>query len=128
MNKSTKEIGNWGEKQACKYLRSKGYKILERNFYTRAGEVDIIAAVESSSEENLSFIEVKTRTDSPSSGSAERASKSAQKFKTMLPIAKKFCSQAEENYNSYVFNFEHISVYVDKENQSVKFKKYSILN
>ena len=38
-----RELGAWGEERAAKYLRSKGYTILERNFRCRAGEIDIIA-------------------------------------------------------------------------------------
>lgn len=36
------EIGKFGEAIACKYLKSKGYKIIERNFRKKWGEIDII--------------------------------------------------------------------------------------
>lgn len=49
--------GKKGEDAATEFLRKKGYKILERNFRTQFGEVDLIAR-----EDNvLVFIEVKTR-------------------------------------------------------------------
>ena len=51
------DIGKKGEEEAVSYLKSKNYKILEQNFHTRWGEVDIIA----SKDNKLSFIEVKTR-------------------------------------------------------------------
>lgn len=52
-----KQLGQWGEGQAVKLLEKKGYKIVERNFYTRYGEIDIIAK----DKDYLVFIEVKTR-------------------------------------------------------------------
>ncbi len=57
MNK--RQIGAIGEKIAQKYLINKKYKIITTNFYTKRGEIDIIAT-----ENNyLIFIEVKTRTN-----------------------------------------------------------------
>lgn len=53
------EIGKLGEDLACKYLQNKGYKILERNFEARQGEIDIIALDKS----EIVFIEVKTRSN-----------------------------------------------------------------
>ncbi len=35
--------GAWGEDAACGYLEGLGYRIVERNFRTRFGEIDIIA-------------------------------------------------------------------------------------
>lgn len=46
-----------GENLAVEYLRKKGYKIIDRNFRKRYGEIDIIAL----SGDTLVFIEVKTR-------------------------------------------------------------------
>jgi len=55
---STKIKGDIGEEFACKYLAENGYKILERNFRIRGGEIDIIAL----DGITLVYIEVKTRT------------------------------------------------------------------
>ena len=38
-----KELGDWGEERAARYLRLRGYRILGRNFRCRQGEIDIIA-------------------------------------------------------------------------------------
>jgi len=46
-----------GEEIACKLLKNKGFKILERNFRKSYGEIDIIAT----DRETLVFVEVKTR-------------------------------------------------------------------
>jgi len=40
---NTKTKGNLAEDKASEYLQSKSYKIVERNFYSRFGEIDIIA-------------------------------------------------------------------------------------
>lgn len=49
--------GKLGEELACKFLKEKGYLILERNYKIRGGELDIIAR----DKEDLVFVEVKTR-------------------------------------------------------------------
>ena len=58
MNK--RKFGIIGEKIAQDYLRKNGYDILKTNFYTKRGEIDIIAAIN----HTIVFIEVKTRTNS----------------------------------------------------------------
>lgn len=52
-----KSLGNLGENLALKQLKNNGYKILERNFRSKFGEIDIIAQ----EGDFLVFIEVKTR-------------------------------------------------------------------
>ncbi|EQB39583.1 hypothetical protein M947_06210 [Sulfurimonas hongkongensis] len=51
--------GNIAEDRACAYLDENGFMIIERNFYSRFGEIDIIATKESV----LHFIEVKSGLD-----------------------------------------------------------------
>lgn len=57
--KTTTETGRFGEELATKFLRKKGYKILERNFRAGHNEIDIIAE----NKEYTVFVEVKTRTE-----------------------------------------------------------------
>ena len=52
-----KFLGRKGEVEAAKYLIKQGYVILEKNFKTHVGEIDIIA----SENETICFVEVKTR-------------------------------------------------------------------
>ena len=52
-----RHYGELGEAFAEKYLDSKGYKILKKNFRSGAGEIDIVAQ----DADTLVFVEVKTR-------------------------------------------------------------------
>jgi putative endonuclease len=53
-----KELGKKGEDLALQYLKKNGYRIFEKNYVCKLGEVDIIAR----EKDTLAFIEVKTRT------------------------------------------------------------------
>lgn len=53
-----KNLGAWGEAIAEKYLKSKGYGIIFRNYRKRVGEIDLVAKKKN----KTIFIEVKTRT------------------------------------------------------------------
>lgn len=54
---SRSALGNLGEERVAKFLETKGYEIVERNYRCPAGEIDIIAKDGS----DLVFLEVKTR-------------------------------------------------------------------
>ncbi len=53
-------IGQWGETQACLFLKRHGFTVVERNFHGSMGEIDIVATKAN----DYYFIEVKTRQDS----------------------------------------------------------------
>jgi putative endonuclease len=52
-------LGERGENVAAKFLTQAGYKILQRNYRSRLGEIDIVAR----QGRTLVFVEVKTRAD-----------------------------------------------------------------
>lgn len=56
-----KATGNYGEDLAAKYIAQKGFQIIERNFRTRNGEIDIIAIDRRKKQDVLVCIEVKAR-------------------------------------------------------------------
>ena len=58
LSANKRQMGTSYEIKAEEYLLQKGYKILERNFRNRSGEIDIIAK----DGEYFCFIEVKYRT------------------------------------------------------------------
>ncbi len=54
---SSRQTGDRGEEIALRYLAEKGYEVLERNYRTRQGEMDLILR----GERALVFVEVKLR-------------------------------------------------------------------
>ena len=72
-NTYRQSLGRWGEQVAAAYLEAQGYAILERNFRTPYGEIDLVAQRQPSASHGHAsqaelpvtvFIEVKTRTSS----------------------------------------------------------------
>jgi putative endonuclease len=59
VNNLRQVLGKEGEKAAERYLRKKGYRVVERNYRCSAGEVDLIVL----DRRVVVFVEVKTRTD-----------------------------------------------------------------
>jgi len=60
--RDSKALGDAAERTAAKFLKKHGYTLLARNFSTRAGEIDIIAA----DGETICFVEVRSRGSSDS--------------------------------------------------------------
>ncbi len=73
MNK--RQLGSDYEEKACQYLVGKGYKIIERNFRTYKGEIDIVAK----DGQYIVFVEVKYRTKNSFGYSAEAVNVHKQK-------------------------------------------------
>lgn len=64
---NNRATGTDKEKRAAEYLESRGMKIVERNFRSRQGEIDLIGYHQG----YLVFVEVKYRTDSVKGYAAE---------------------------------------------------------
>lgn len=93
---NTKKIGNKGEDKACKYLIKNDYKIIERNWSCRIGEIDIIATKKNT----LYFIEVKSLPN----GNVELLSKVLNKNKQqkIIKTSKRFLINHRQYNNSYI--------------------------
>lgn len=93
---NTKSIGNDGENRAADYLVSKGFEIIERNWRTNRGEIDIIAF----KNDTLVFVEVKTLPN----GTLDMIQRELnnQKRERILKTSKRFLLKHREYNNSYV--------------------------
>ena len=80
MTQLRRQTGKTGEDLACDFLEKLNYVIIERNFYSRLGEIDIVAR----SGEYLIFCEVKTRSENQ--GLHPTASITAKKIKKMRQL------------------------------------------
>ena len=93
---NTKSIGKDGENRAAAYLVSKGFEIIERNWRTNRGEIDIIAF----KNDTLVFVEVKTLPN----GTLDMIQRELnnQKRERILKTSKRFLLKHREYNNSYV--------------------------
>ncbi len=119
---ATKDLGKKGEDLARKYLKNKGYKILERNWKTpltgsgqiRQKEIDIIARKKGS----IVFVEVKTllaNNQNPNRFLAEE-SIGPQKRKNLI-LASKFYLIAKKIPQDIPWQIDVISVEISPENK-----------
>ena len=93
---NTKKTGDEGEKRACQYLLSKGFAIIERNWRTKGGEIDIIAY----KNDIIAFVEVKTLPN----GTSDMIQRELnyQKRQRIIKTSKRFLLKHREYNNSYV--------------------------
>lgn len=89
MNKHMK--GRVGEDIAADYLKKRGFKIIEKNFRCKIGEIDIIAKKGG----NIHFIEVKYR-ENPVYGSPFE-SITLHKARQIVKVAKYFIAKYKRN-------------------------------
>lgn len=69
-----KAIGDSAERLACKYLQQHGLKLLQRNFFCRGGEIDLVMQ----HGDSLVFVEVRYRRYTAFGGAAETISQHKQ--------------------------------------------------
>lgn len=99
-------IGKYGEDVAERYLKQKGYNIINRNFSCRQGELDIVAE----NNEYLVFVEVKTRSNFLYGNPADAVDKN--KCRHMYKVAKYYLHI--HGWENRFVRFDVIEVYIDK--------------
>ncbi len=119
MRNNKRDIGTAGEDEAVAYLTAKKYRILERNFRCKSGEIDIIAQ----DGEYIVFIEVKMRKDNQFGLPSEGVNYHKQK---------KIIRSAEQyliSKNKYGMNvrFDVIEIIGNKHNNGVYIKSIRLI-
>lgn len=97
-----REKGIEGESVAVDFLKANGYKILERNFTTKCGEIDIIARKKSS----IVFVEVKTRTSDNFGTPSEAVDR--RKLNKLTSVANQYIQKTK--LKNFSFRFEIVSI------------------
>ncbi len=78
------KFGQLGEQVAARFLQKNGYRIIQKNFLIRGGQIDLITM---SPQSNLVFVEVKTR---QASVNYQEILISAKQLKTLQSTARHF--------------------------------------
>ena len=93
---NTKTTGNQGENRAAGYLEAKGFSIIERNWRTNRGEIDIIAV----KNDILAFVEVKTLPN----GTLDMIQRELnyQKRQRIIKTSKRFLLNHRQYSNNYI--------------------------
>ena len=113
-----RKIGAIGEDVSCEYLEKNGFKIIERNFLTRHGEIDIIAE----NDRYIVFIEVKLRTVGENTAKYGRPALAVTKNK-MKNIIYSAGIYISKNKIEKSVRFDVIEVYAEKTDKgTVKYR------
>lgn len=100
---TTRELGEVTESLACEYLRKKGFKLLERNFNCRFGEIDLIMQ----DKDSLVFVEVRYRRNNNFGSGAESITTSKQS--KLIKTASAYLQQRAK-LNKYPARFDVVSI------------------
>jgi len=98
MSTQKQAFGRWGEDTASAYLEEHGYTLLDRNYHTAHGEIDIVA----SQSGVLTFIEVKTRSSHSFAYPEDSVTKSKQAH--LLSAAAEYLQAHPESGESWQFD------------------------
>ena len=104
-----KTLGALGESLASEHLRRRGYEILERNYRTRWGELDIIALDGTT----IAFCEVKTRRGVGPGPTALDAVGPRKRLRVRR-MAASWLSERSERPFARVLRFDAIGVILDR--------------
>lgn len=100
-------IGKRGENCAAEYMKAKQYTVVEKNYYSKYGEIDIIAE----NQEYIVFVEVKTRKRNCMVDGREYINKMKQSRIVRTALQYLNINETEKQVRFDVIEVEFISVY-----------------
>jgi putative endonuclease len=106
------ELGRTGESKAASWLLENNYEILARNFYSKSGEIDIIARSKTT---DIHFIEVKTYTKSylhPLEAITKTKQRKIKKTAAYYLLKNKL-NNSPCQFDAITIQYEHIDYYPD---------------
>jgi len=102
----TRELGDRGEDLAVRHLRSLGYRIVERNYRCRLGEIDCVAL----QGKTLVFVEVKARRTDEFGGPLEAVD--TRKRRRMTRLARHYAQ--EKKLSDVAQRFDVVAVWYEE--------------
>jgi putative endonuclease len=101
-------LGRLGEQLAAEHLERRGFRIVERNYRTRWGELDVVAY----DGRTLAFCEVKTRRLSPGEGNPFEALRALKRSRVRKMAGSWLIERTDRPYAAVV-RFDAIGVTFD---------------
>ena len=115
MSRQRKDLGDWGEGQAAAFLIRHGFEVLDKNFFTPQGEIDIVAK----KGDDFYFVEVKTRLDSQLANDLAIDSVKKSRLKKTANI---YCFRRQIPIGEVSIIFAGLIVFVNRHTRVVKFR------
>lgn len=108
MTHQRQKFGEAGEVIAARHLKKKGYRIIEQNYRTKLGEIDIIAK----DKDTIVFVEVKSRRSRQFGN--PKAAVTAQKQRKISMVALQYLKATRRSNASARFDVAAVTITRDR--------------
>ena len=115
--KHKKKIGALGENMACRFLMKHGFRILDKNYSKKWGEIDIVAE----KDRGFRFIEVKSIVSYETNRYRPEENVHYQKLKRLSRVIQTYLLDKKVSYETE-WQIDVLAVFLDLENKKAKFR------
>ena len=116
-SKHKKKIGALGENMACKFLMKQGFKVLDRNYSKKWGEIDIVAE----KDKIFRFIEVKTVVSRETNKYRPEENVHYQKLKRLSRVIQTYFLDKKVSHETE-WQIDVVAVFLDLENKKARYR------